>query len=88
MHIPEGSSAGMLSLITPRRQDLVLGTRGGRRATESTDCTEHPHLKGSCCLPALAFRVPTRASKDFQMVARQPILWREIRTSVLPTSQG
>ena len=49
---------------------------------------EHSHWKGSCCLPALAFRVPTRVSEDRQMVARQPILWIEIRTSALPTSQG
>ena len=88
MHIPEGCSAGLYSSW------LHPGDRIWSWGPEVADVLrvhrlhEHPLRKGSCCLPALAFRVPTRASEDCQMVTRQPILWIEIRTPACPLLRG
>ena len=68
MHIPEGCSAGLslFFLITPRRQDLVLGTRGSRRAAESTDCM-NTHIGKA---PAASLPWPSGSQQEHLRTAR------------------
>lgn len=67
MRIPEACSAGLSVLpITPRRQDLVLGTRGGRRAAESTDCMNTHTGKA----PAASLPWPSGSQHEYLRTAR------------------